>query len=106
MSLPFPVPPFLTCPPPRPPKQRQAILNIDLQSRLRKTKGDLNPRHLRLKVLPESFGKGVIVDFQLSDLEKGNSCLSLRLRDSRLCPLLSRCPSPSPCGPALTSAFW
>lgn len=27
-------------------------------------------RHLRLKVLPESFGKGVIINFQLSNLER------------------------------------
>jgi hypothetical protein len=56
---------------PRPLKQRQGMLSTEPQSHLRKTKGDLNSEHLRLKVLPESFGKGVVVDFQLSDLETG-----------------------------------
>lgn len=48
------------------------MLNTELQTHMRKTKGDLDPEHLRLKVLPESFGKGVVVDFQLSDLEWEN----------------------------------
>lgn len=47
------------------------MLTTDPQSHLRETKGKLPPVRLRLKVLPESFGEGVIVDFQLSDLEKG-----------------------------------
>lgn len=47
------------------------MLTTDPQSHLRETKGKLPPVRLRLKVLPESFGKRVIVDFQLSDLEKG-----------------------------------
>lgn len=57
--------------PPDPRKQRQDMLNTE--SHLRKAKGDLNPEHLRLKVLPEAFGKGIVVDFQLSDLERGNN---------------------------------
>lgn len=56
---------------PRSPKQRQDMMTTDPQSHLRETKGEFPPGRLRLKVLPESFGEGVIVDFQLSDLEKG-----------------------------------
>lgn len=80
------------------------MLNTEIQTHVRKTKGDLDPEHLRLKVLPESFGKGVVVDFQLSDLEWENRVSPVE--GSGIPPLPARSLSPGSRRPALTSAFW